>query len=374
MSSRKKIVIVAGDKSGDLYGGMLSKKLKEKFTPLDSNHLTGFTSIEIFSFGGSNLAQYSHQIINLLSYSVCGILEVLSSLGKILHIFRKTIQEIDRLKPDLIILIDFPDFNLKLAKTLNKKYTLFYYVSPQVWAWREKRVELIKKYVDKMIVIFKFEEDFYRKKGIDVFYFGHPLLEIIQTMNIETKKIISFLPGSRKNEIKRHLPIMLEAKKIMEKELNNYRFRIIRPENIEIAFYKKLSGQINIVNHSLGALEESEFIITSSGTATVEITIIGIPFLIIYKVNPISWQILRKIVKTKFIGMVNILAGEKIIEELVQEKANPQNIAKKSLEIIKNKEKYNHLRKDLNKVKEILTPYGAGEKFADFIVRYLNLP
>jgi len=193
-------------------------------------------------------------------------------------------------------------------------------------------------------------------------------------MNIETKKIISFLPGSRKNEIKRHLPIMLEAKKIMEKELNNYRFRIIRPENIEIAFYKKLSGQINIVNHSLGALEESEFIITSSGTATVEITIIGIPFLIIYKVNPISWQILRKIVKTKFIGMVNILAGEKIIEELVQEKANPQNIAKKSLEIIKNKEKYNHLRKDLNKVKEILTPYGAGEKFADFIVRYLNLP
>ena len=132
----RKIVIVAGDKSGDLYGGFLSKRLKSKFP-----------NLEIYSFGGEKLAQYSRQMVNLLSHSVCGLVEVLSSIGKLLKIFKKTKKTILDLKPDLIILIDFPDFNLRLAKKLNRKFPLIYYVSPQVWAWRKNRVETIKKYV-----------------------------------------------------------------------------------------------------------------------------------------------------------------------------------------------------------------------------------
>ena len=357
-----KIVIVAGDKSGDLYGGLLSKQIKEKFS-----------SVEIYSFGGKVLARHSQQIINLLAHSVCGIVEVLSSLGKLLNIFKKIKATILELKPDLIILIDFPDFNLRLAKTFNKKFPLFYYVSPQVWAWRKKRIEVIKKYVDKMAVLFKFEETFYKNEGMDVLYFGHPLLDIIKEEKSEQRKIISFLPGSRKNEVKKHLPVMIKAKKIIQKEVEGYRFQIIKPSNLEKDFYKKFSPGIDIIDHSYKAIKKSEFIIACSGTATIEIAILGIPYLIIYKLNPLSWYILKKMVKTDYIGMVNILSGRKVIDELLQNQANPQKIAAKTIEYLKNKEKYSHLRDNLKKIKDTLSPYNATEKFADFIGEYLAL-
>lgn len=358
----KKIVIVAGDKSGDLYGGLLSKKLKEKFP-----------SINIYSFGGESLAQHSHQIIDLLSHSVSGIFEVLSSLKRFVDIFRLAYQEINKIKPDLIILIDFPDFNLRLARKINKKYSLFYYISPQVWAWRKKRVEIIKKYIEKMVVIFKFEEDFYKKEGIDVLYFGHPLLEIIKEDNVEIKKVVSFLPGSRKNEIKRHLPIMAEVKDILKKDLKDYLFRIIKAPNIEKDFYERVSPKILLENHSYRAIQESEFIITSSGTATVEIAILGVPYLIIYKVNPLSWQILKRMVNTKYVGMVNILSSRNIIEELLQEEANPKRIADATLHYLRDKKAYEEIKNSLKEIKNTLSPFGATDKFADFIGAYLNI-
>ncbi len=358
----KRIVIVAGDKSGDLYGGLLSKQLKSKFP-----------NLEIYSFGGKKLAQYSRQMVNLLAHSVCGLVEVLSSLGKILKIFKKTKKTILDLKPDLVILIDFPDFNLRLAKALNRKFPLIYYVSPQVWAWRKRRVETIKKYVDKMVVLFKFEETFYKNENMDVLYFGHPLLEIIKEKNIEPKKIISFLPGSRKNEVKRHLPIMIKTKKIIEKELAGYQFRIIRPPNLEKGFYEEFSPNIDIVDHSYAAIKESKFIISSSGTATVELAILGVPYIIIYKLNSLSWHILKRMVKTDFVGMVNILSGRKIVDELLQKQATPKNLASITLEYLGNSKKYSALKEELKGIEDMLSPPNATEKFADFIGNYLNL-
>lgn len=357
----KRIVIVAGDKSGDMYGSLLCKKIKEKYS-----------DVEIFSFGGLHLAQHSQQLINLTTYAVTGLLEVLGSLKTFLKIFEKTVAEIQRIQPDLIILIDFPDFNLRLAKTLNKRFPLFYYISPQVWAWRKNRVALIKKYVDKIVVIFKFEEEFYKNKGIEALYFGHPLLEIIPEIKVDKKKMVSFLPGSRNNEIKRHLPVMLETKKILEKELDGYSFQIIKPQNIEDNFYKKFSQDFRITEHSYSAIQESEFIITSAGTATVEIAVLEVPFLVIYKVNPLTY-LFKNWIKTKYIAMVNILSFKKIVEEFLQDKVNPKLLAQKTLEMIKNKERYENLKKELRKIKEILSPYGATEKFADFIGNYLNL-
>jgi len=358
----KKIVLIAGDKSADAYGGLLCKKLKEKSA-----------TIQLYSFGGPHLAQHSQQLINLLSHSVSGIMEIFSSLSEILRIFNKAVKEIEKIKPDLIIPIDFPDFNLRLIKCLNKKYPVFYYVSPQVWAWRKKRVELIRKYVDKMVVIFEFEKEFYQKKGIQVLYFGHPLLEIITPQNIQKKKIISFLPGSRKNEIKKHLPVMKKTKELLKKDLPDYSFRIIRPENIEKEFYENFSPDMNIVDHSLKAIQESAFIITSSGTATVEIAILEVPFLVMYKVNPLTWHIAKRLVDTRFITMVNILSLKKVVEELLQREANPKNIAAKTLEIIKSPQAYQRIKKDLEEVRAKLLPYGATEKFAQFISDYLKL-
>ncbi|MDD3296053.1 MAG: lipid-A-disaccharide synthase [Candidatus Omnitrophica bacterium] len=358
----KKVVIVAGDTSGDLYGGLLCEHLRKKY-PL----------VEIFSFGGKNLAKNSNQIMDLLSHSVCGLLEVVSSIKALVKIFNSTFSYIEKNKPDLVILIDFPDFNLRLAKKLNKKYPLFYYVSPQVWAWRKGRVSLIRKYVSKMIVIFKFEKEFYEKENINALYFGHPLLELVKKSGFETKKIISFLPGSRKNEIRKHLPLMLESKRILEKKLPGYRFQILRPKNFPEAFYKQFDCKIDIIEHSYKAVEESKFIVASSGTATVEIAILEVPYVIIYKVNPLSWHILKRAVKIRFVGMVNILANRPIVKELLQNQATPENIAKTALFYLDDEENYQKLKTELKNTKNILKPEKGTECLAEFIGNYLNL-
>lgn len=360
----KKIVFVAGDKSGDFYAGLLTKELKTLYQ----------NKLEVYSFGGPALAKNSRQIINLTEYAVSGIFEVARNLGKILSVFTKTIEGIKAIDPDLIILVDFPDFNLRIAKKLNNQFKIFYYISPQVWAWRKKRVNLIKKYTDKIIVIFKFEEEFYKKKQTDVLYFGHPLLDSINSEQSQPQKLILLLPGSRENEIRNHLPVMLKAKKIMEKEIKNYRFLIVRPENIEEEFYKQIGGEnLNIIPHSYDIISKAEFIITSSGTATLEIAIMEIPFLLIYKVHSLTWLILRMMVKIKFIGMPNIIAKRKIVEEYIQNKATPQNIAGYCLKIIKNKDEYSKLKEGLKGIKEKLTPYGAIENTVKFIGSYLGI-
>jgi len=358
----KKIVIVAGDKSGDIYGGFLCKKLKEKYH-----------SLEIISFGGSHLAQHSQQKIDLTEHAVSGLFEVLRTLPRILKLFKETLRQINEIKPDLVITIDFPDFNMRLIRALNKRFPVFYYISPQVWAWRKGRVATLKEYVDKMIVIFKFEEAFYKKEGMDVLYFGHPLLEIITTKPAACKKIISFMPGSRKNEIARHLPLMIAAMDLLKKKLPDHSFRIIRPSNIEKGFYTKVFPDIEVVDHSYQALAESAFIITSSGTATVEIAILEVPFLIIYKVNALTWRLLKGLVDTKFAGMVNILAQRMVIRELLQSEASPKKISGTALEYLTDEAKYNRLKGELKEIKKIVSPYGATEKFAQYIADYLRL-
>jgi len=360
----KKLVFVAGDISGDFYAGALSKKLKEIYQD----------KISIYSFGGPHLKNYSHQIINLTNYAVSGVFEVLGGLKKIYSIFKKTIKEIKNIAPHLIILVDFPEFNLRLAKKLGSQFNILYYISPQVWAWRERRIDLIKKYTDKVIVLFEFEEKLYREKGADVLYFGHPLLDIIENKNVGKEKLILLLPGSRKNEIKRHLPIMIEAKTIIEKKLKDWYFVLMRPSNVPKSFYESLiPNKIEIINHSYQALSKAGFAITSSGTATLEIAILGVPSLIMYKVNFLSWLILRKLVKVKFIGMPNIISGKKIIEEFLQFQASPHRIANYTISILTNEENYQKIKKNLEEVKKRLAPYGALENTARFIATYLNL-
>lgn len=358
----KKILFIAGDRSADLYGGLLCKRLKEKFP-----------QVELFSCGGDNLAAHSKQIIDLLSHSVSGLVEVLSSLRRMLHLFHATCAHIERLKPDLIIPIDFPDFNLRLIKKVNKKYPVFYYISPQVWAWRKKRIELLRRYAEKIVVIFKFEEAFYKKEGIDVLYFGHPLLEIIPDTPTQPKNIVSFMPGSRINEVKKHLPVMMATKTLLAEKLPDYEFRIIRPNNIAESFYAPDSAQIKITPHSYQALGESRFIVASSGTATVEIAILGIPYLIIYKVNSVSWWLIKRLVKTDFAGMVNILHEKPVVTELLQKEATPERIATNVLSCLSDATRYENLKKELEKTTDILGPYGSTDKFADYIGDYLRL-
>ncbi|MCM8823406.1 MAG: lipid-A-disaccharide synthase [Candidatus Omnitrophica bacterium] len=360
----KNIIIVAGDRSGDIYGGLLSKKLKKIFP----------NKLKIYSLGGDSLKENSIQIVNLTKYSVSGIFEVLLSLKKILNIFSYALNEIDRIKPDLIILIDFPDFNLRLAEKINKKYPIIYYVSPQVWAWRRSRIEILRRYVDKLVVIFEFEKDFYLKEGIEVLYFGHPLLEIIPEQKIQPQKIITFLPGSRKNEIKRHLPLMVKTKNILKRELPDYNFYILKTTNVEKDFYYRfIDKDLIIKEHSYDSVAESEFVITSSGTSTLEVALLGIPFAIIYKLNFFSWLILKNLISTQNIGLVNIVGKKRIVEEFIQYKATAYSIANYTLKIIKDKHLYCRIQSELIKIRDYLLPKGATESLAKYIGDFLNL-
>ena len=357
----KKIIIIAGDKSGDIYGGLLAEKIKLKTD-----------NIEIISFGGENLARTTNQKINLTSIAVSGITEVFSQIKNIFKIFYKCLGVIKAEKPDLIILIDFPDFNLRLAKKLKKQFPVFYYVSPQIWAWRKSRINIIKKYIDNMIVLFKFEKDFYARNNMEVLYFGHPLLEIIPVIDCNEKNIISLMPGSRKNEIEKHLPIMLQTYTLLKDKLPDYKFRIIRPENINIGYYDKFQTNLAIETHSYEKLKESKFIIVCSGTATVELAILNTPFLIIYKASSLSWFIARLLVNLDFAGMVNILAKKEIVPELLQNNATPEKIAEKTLEYLQCSNKIKDMKTNLSKIRNICLPENATEKFSMFIIDFLE--
>ncbi|OQX82186.1 MAG: lipid-A-disaccharide synthase [Candidatus Omnitrophica bacterium 4484_70.1] len=356
----KKIIFVAGDKSGDLLAGKLCEKLKKIYRE----------KLVIFSFAGSILAKHSLLLFNLVDHSVSGLWEAASQFFKFFRIFNYVLSEIRKIKPDLIILVDFPEFNLRLAKALNHQFKIFYYISPQIWAWRKKRIKAIKRYIDKMIVIFEFEKDIYLKNNIKVHYFGHPLLDIIPHASTASKNRIVFLPGSRKNEIRIHLPLVLSTKKILEKALKDYEFIVVRPPDIPSTFYP---SQIKTCPHSYQILKESKFILTSSGSATLEATIMEIPFLIFYKLNRLSYLLLRKMVNINFIGMPNIIANKKVVEEFIQRKATPSNLAKYTLEVIQHPSKYEEVKKNLRKVKEILKPCHSLENTALFIGRELGL-
>ncbi len=365
----KKIVFVAGDKSGDLYAARLSQKLKAFYGD----------TLEIYSFAGDSLAQHSTQLINLVEHSVSGLVEVVRHFKDILATFSQTVYDINRVKPDLVILVDFPDFNLHLAKKLHGQFRLFYYISPQVWAWRKNRIYQIKRYLEKIIVLFRFEEKLYRRAGLDAVCFGHPLLEAIpqkfQAPSARQKtKTILFLPGSRRNEIRKHLPVMMAAKEIIAHSLPHHTFKIIRPENIPEDFYSRIHPvSIPIVEHSYPELSGAEFIIASSGTATLEIAILGIPFLIMYKVNWLTWLILKNIVHIRFIGMPNIIAQKEVAREFIQNQATAGKIARHTIEMVSHPQKLSQAEEELKTLTEHLKPEDALTQTAHYLGRSLGL-
>ncbi|MBN2120441.1 MAG: lipid-A-disaccharide synthase [Candidatus Omnitrophica bacterium] len=361
-----KIVIVAGDPSGDLHGLDLARKIKE-LNP----------DIELYCAGGENLARQCRQIVNLTEIAVTGIFEVVSYFRKILRIFNLLVKRIKELRPQAVVLIDFPDFNLRLAKKLkNKDLKIFYYISPQVWAWRKNRIKTIKKYLDKMLVIFPFEEDFYKVKGIKARYVGHPLVELInnekeKNRNSKPEKIIAFLPGSREKEVRAHLGLMLKAKDLLKKE--GFKFVIIKhPELKPYLFSQAREENIEVTEDKFKTLSKAYMAVSSSGTATLELALLNIPTIVIYKIGFLSWLLLKNMVKVNFISMPNIIAGEKVFPELIQYQASSENIASYCKVFIENTNLFNSTKEKLKKVKEALGSQPASLNAARQILNELK--
>lgn len=317
-------LLSAGEASGDNYGAQLIAALAQ-LVP----------SLEFFGMGGEKmLAAGFDALVHANQVAVVGLTEVITHLPAIRRRFKYLLAEAARRRPDAAILIDFPDFNLRLARELHTLgIPVFYFVSPQLWAWRTGRVEQIKKYVRKMIVIFPFEQEFYRRHGVDVSYVGHPLafLPLPQISREEFaakykldpgKQWIAILPGSRRKELRLNLPVMLEAVELLRKGEGDFEYLLPVASTLDKEWVRYQLGPayttIRLTENAQATVMLSRAAVVASGTATVESALTGTPFVVVYRLSLLTWLLGRRLVKLDTFGMPNLIAGRKIVPELIQ--------------------------------------------------------
>src|SRR3989338_5701882 len=377
------ILIVAGEASGDLHGSNLIKALKE----IDP-------ALKLYGVGGEKMKGAGFSAIeDSKNMAVVGISEVFLKLGRLYAAFNKLKNTLDENRPDVVVLIDFPDFNLHFAKEAKKrKIPVVYYISPQVWAWRRGRVKKIARLVDKMLVVFPFERDIYKKAGMDVDYVGHPLAGIVSCrlskedalsgLSMGHGPVVALLPGSRRHEVERLLPVMLEAAAIIKKEIKDIQFILPLADTIEQAFIEKIisdfdkggQGGIKSVCHIVSGrlyevLKASDVAIVATGTATLETALMEVPMVIVYKVSILTSIIGRMLVGVDYIGLPNIVAGKWVVPELIQENARPDLIAKEILKFIGDRDTRNRVISELKEIGKKLGSGDASKKAAEEIYK-----
>ena len=378
MENEKKIVIIAGEASGDIHAANLVSAI---------NRLN--QEVKFFGLGGDKMEESGVKLFyNLADLAVVGFFEVIKNLKKFRRIFFDLLKKIDEIKPQAVILIDYPGFNLRLAKELKKrKIKVIYYISPQIWAWGGNRIETIKRYIDKMIVILKFEEELYYNSGIDVSFVGHPLLDIVLATQkreeflkgnnlSDDNSTISLLPGSREKEVQRMLPIMLQSAKIIHDKIPYTQFILIKSYTLDQGlldkYIKNFDLPIKVIeNDTYNCLNVCDFAIVTSGTATLETAIFKKPMVILYKISFLTWLFLRTMIKIPYIGLVNVIANKKIVPEYIQYDCNPKKISTKVIEILTDKEKYSRTKSDLEKTSALLGSPGASNRAAKIVLELL---
>ena len=380
METEKNILIVAGEASGDLHAASLVHAIKESYPGLN-----------FFGLGGKRLKLEGVDLYcDLVELAVVGFWEVLKNLKKFRSIFYGLLQETDKVKPDLAILVDYPGFNLRLAKELKKRGTpIIYYISPQVWAWGAGRIKAIKQLVERMIVILNFEEPLYKNEGIPVSFVGHPLLDTVKLQMDKAalfKKMgldlnsrgIALLPGSREKEVKKILPVMLETAGIIRKSLDeNICFLILQAETVKQEIFDEILAkytlQVKVVPEmTYEGIAASDYCMVASGTATLETAILGTPMVILYKVSFLTWLYLKMVIKVPFIGLVNLMRGEKFIAEFVQYHARPRRIARHIINDLKDPQKLKRIKQQLAEVKATLGEPGASRRAAEIVIQHLK--
>ncbi len=375
----KKVLIIAGEPSGDLHASKLVKDLKALNPDLRFFGLGGYLSKE----AGVDT------MFDISKLALVGLSEVLKNIFTVGKVYKDILRRIDIEKPDIAILIDYPGFNLRLAEELKKRsIPVVYYISPQIWAWGRDRINIIKRCVTRMIVFFKFEEELYKAYGVDVVFAGHPLLdtvkvslgkdEILKIYGLSKgKATIALLPGSRTTEINTLLPIMVEASKMINYRLKKTQFVIARYPALPEDLYKNTlrdSGlDIRIASGDVyNLVAASDFAIVASGTATLETAIIGTPLVIVYKAKLLTYIIYKFVATISFLGIVNIIAGREIAPEFLQYDARPRNIAETIVPILLSEKKLKAMREELAMVKSSLGVPGASMRAAQAIMPLLK--
>jgi lipid-A-disaccharide synthase len=367
-----KYYIIAGEASGDLHGSNLIKELKK----LDA-------SAVIRCWGGDKMQQAGGELVkHYRDLAFMGFWEVIKNISTILENLKFCKKDIEQFQPDTLILIDYPGFNLRIAKWAKQKgLRIIYYISPQVWAWKENRVKMMKETIDKMIVILPFEKDYFKNKwNWEVEYVGHPLVEVVESRQsivnsprFSDKSIIALLPGSRKQEILKKLPVMLEVSKAFP----SYQFIVAKAPGVDDDFYSSLLDPYNNVSAVSGKtydlLMQAKAALVTSGTATLETALFGVPEVVCYKGSLLSYEIGKRLVKVKFISLVNLIMDKLVVKELIQHDMNVKNLQHELHELLTNEKRITELKKDYADLKKILGEKGNASSKAAQLIHDLTL-
>jgi lipid-A-disaccharide synthase len=377
-ASKNKLMIITGEVSGDLIGASLIRELKSFETDL---RITGIGGDRMRS-EGMDLIYHTDKMAFL------GFVEVVKHLPFIRKVQKKLIDVIKKEEINCVVLIDYPGFNLSIAKKLKPLgVKIIYYVSPQLWAWAKGRVKKVRKLVDKMLVVFPFEVEFYKKENVNVEYVGHPLVERVSQHKLlnrkeffskfkleKGKEILLVMPGSRKQEVKEIFPEVIKAANKLAQQFN-LQVVVARSKNIDEKYLQQdnnLGKFITIEDHNYELMKYSHFGIIKSGTSTLEAGFFALPMIVVYKTSPLTYLIGRSLIKLDKIGMVNILLDEMVVPELIQNEANSENIFNTASKILSDDKTYEKMKHKLGSVKEKLGSDGASKKAAKSILEILN--
>ncbi len=375
MKNNSLYYIIAGETSGDQHGALLMKEMLKK------NQNISFAGV-----GGKNMSTFSLQSLFLLEdLAVMGFWEVFKKFSFFKHVQDTIINDIKLKNPDKIILIDYPGLNLRLAKKIKSfsNVPIIYYIAPQVWAWKEKRVKILQDCIDQLIIIFPFEKDYFKLKNINAHFVGHPFFDEWTPKNKSALKsnlnlnknfpVLTLYPGSRKDEIKKHLPLFIKSALLINKKIENLQIVIGCAPNISFDNNFHIPKNIYIeTKNPRSALECADFAIIASGTATIEASIFNVPSVIVYKSSFFSWFLAKLFIKTRFIGMSNLIANKIVMPEYIQFNASAKNICFEILNLYLNKDHYQKIVNQLISVSKKLGEKGASCKAANVIMGETN--
>ena len=373
MNRTMRVMIIAGEASGDMYGAGVVRELK-RHDP----------SCEIFGIGGDKMQAAGMELVyHIRELSVMGFLEVIQHLPLLRSVERTLRVLLGQRTPDVLLLIDYPGFNLRFARMVRKSgMKIVYYISPQVWAWNPGRVKKMKGVIDKMLVVFPFEVDLYKKEGIDVEFVGHPLLEMFTDPQPKEdfckrwgfspdRKILGLFPGSRKQELERIFPQMLGAARILEQR-SGVQVAVGVSSILETDFVKSFirdPGTVKLVQHATyDVMKNSDIAFVTSGTATLETGYYQTPMIVVYKTSWLSYCIARLLVRIKTIGLVNIVAGKKIVPEFIQAQVTPDRLAEAGGDLLRDEQRRKEMSALLGCIREKLGTTGASARVAETVI------
>lgn len=375
-----RIFLIAGETSGDILGADLINSLRSENPALT-----------FYGAGGPRMAQAGQQqSFDLTRHAVVGLWDVLKNYPKFHYLFHRLLADCRRLRPDVIVFIDFPGFNMRFAKVIRpvlKQAKIFYYVSPQLWAWKPGRARDLQRAVDLLISIIPFEPDWYREHapGLKVAWVGHPILDRIRPVTLNTslhkQKTVALMPGSRRKELERHLPLLLETLPLLWKNIPELQFIALAP-NDEIADWlnKKFLSRADdfppgakvevITGYTATHLSRCHLALVASGTATLECALAGTPMVVYYIVNPLTYHIAKRLVQVPYLCMVNLLRNKEVAPELIQNEAKPEKLCKIATDILLDEDLQRYQRAELHKVVQLLGEPGASRRAAWLILQH----